>query len=115
MKLRAAGCAVVPTVLFAIFIRSFGRPMFVFLMLVMFLLATTELGTDGWIQDIMGSVLKRPDSRARCSWSTRRRSCSCCDSSPGRSCIASRRWGCWPAARRWRRLACSGSAMRERA
>ena len=39
-------------------IRSFGRPMFVFLMLVMFLLATTELGTDGWIQDIMGSVLK---------------------------------------------------------
>jgi hypothetical protein len=39
-------------------IKSFGRPMFVFLMLVMFLLATTELGTDGWIQDIMGSVLK---------------------------------------------------------
>ena len=34
--------------------------MFVFLMLVMFLLATTELGTDGWIQDIMGNVLKDP-------------------------------------------------------
>ena len=34
--------------------------MFVFLMLVMFLLATTELGTDGWIQDIMGTVLKDP-------------------------------------------------------
>jgi hypothetical protein len=30
----------------------------VFLTLVMFLLATTELGTDGWIQDIMGSVLQ---------------------------------------------------------
>ena len=29
--------------------------MFVFLLLVMFLLATTELGTDGWIQDIMRS------------------------------------------------------------
>lgn len=50
--------ALVPTVLFGVFVRSFGRPMFVFLMLVMFLLATTELGTDGWIQDIMGSVLQ---------------------------------------------------------
>jgi MFS family permease len=50
--------AILPTVLFALGIRSFGRPMFVFLMLVMFLLATTELGTDGWIQDIMGSVLR---------------------------------------------------------
>jgi MFS family permease len=49
--------ALVPTALFAIFIRSFGRPMFVFLLLVMFLLATTELGTDTWIQDIMESVL----------------------------------------------------------
>ena len=40
--------------------------MFVFLMLVMILLATTELGTDGWIQDIMGSVAASdPDRRAR--------------------------------------------------
>ena len=54
----AMAYALVPAVLFAYWIRSFGRPMFVFLMLVMFLLATTELGTDGWIQDIMGSVLK---------------------------------------------------------
>jgi MFS family permease len=52
--------AIVPAVLFAIPIRSFGRPMFVALMLVMFLLAATELGTDGWIQEIMGSVLKSP-------------------------------------------------------
>ena len=54
----ALAVAVVPAALFAVWIRSFGRPMFVFLMLVMFLLATTELGTDNWIQDIMGSVLK---------------------------------------------------------
>jgi hypothetical protein len=33
----------------------------VFLLLVMFLLATTELGTDGWIQDIMRSVLDDPN------------------------------------------------------
>lgn len=50
--------AIVPTLLFAIPVRSFGRPMFVFLLLVMFLLATTEIGTDGWIQDIMGSALQ---------------------------------------------------------
>jgi MFS family permease len=56
----AAGIALIPTIAFAMFIRSFGRPMFIFLMLVMFLLATTELGTDGWIQDIMGSVLGSP-------------------------------------------------------
>ena len=52
--------AIVPAVAFAIPIRKFGRPIFVFLMLVMFLLATTELGTDGWIQDIMGAVLQDP-------------------------------------------------------
>lgn len=50
--------AIVPAVLFAIAVPRFGRPIFVFLLLVMFLLATTELGTDGWIQDIMGSVLQ---------------------------------------------------------
>ena len=58
----ALGIAVVPTVLFAVLIPSFGRPVFVFLMLVMFLLATTELGTDLWIQDIMRAVLKDPMS-----------------------------------------------------
>jgi MFS family permease len=52
--------AIVPAALFGAWIRSFGRPMFVFLLLVMILLATTELGTDGWIQDIMGSVLEDP-------------------------------------------------------
>lgn len=57
---HALAWAIIPTVLFAIWIRSFGRPMFVFLLLVMILLASTELGTDQWIQDIMGSVLKDP-------------------------------------------------------
>ncbi len=49
--------AILPAALFGFVVPAFGRPMFVFLMLVMFLLATTELGTDGWIQDIMGAVL----------------------------------------------------------
>jgi MFS family permease len=54
----ALGLAIVPAIAFGIYVRSFGRPMFVFLLLVMFLLATTELGTDSWIQDIIGTVLK---------------------------------------------------------
>jgi MFS family permease len=52
-----AAIAIVPTVIYAIFIRSFGRPIFVFMLLIMFLLATTELGTDGWISNIMQTVL----------------------------------------------------------
>ena len=52
--------ALVPAVLFAVYVKSFGRPMFVMLLLVMVLLATTELGTDGWISDIMRTVLSSP-------------------------------------------------------
>jgi MFS family permease len=48
----------VPTAVFMLRVRSFGRPMFIFLMLVMILLATTELGTDSWIADLMKPVLK---------------------------------------------------------
>jgi len=55
-----AAMALVPTAIFAAIVKSFGRPMFVFLLLVMFLLATTELGTDSWIADIMRSVLRSP-------------------------------------------------------
>jgi MFS family permease len=50
----------VPTILFALYVKSFGRPMFVLLLLVMVLLATTELGTDSWISDIMRTVLQSP-------------------------------------------------------
>jgi MFS family permease len=55
-----AALALVPTVLFALYVKSFGRPMFVLLLLVMVLLATTELGTDSWIADIMRTVLGSP-------------------------------------------------------
>ncbi|MGH7469668.1 MAG: MFS transporter, partial [Longimicrobiales bacterium] len=54
------GLALVPTVLFALYVKSFGRPMFVVLLLIMVLLATTELGTDSWIADIMRTVLGSP-------------------------------------------------------
>jgi MFS family permease len=59
MGLQAA-LALIPTILFALYVKSFGRPMFVLLLLVMVLLATTELGTDSWISDIMRTVLGSP-------------------------------------------------------
>ena len=34
--------------------------MFIFMLLIMILLATTELGTDSWISDIMQGVLSSP-------------------------------------------------------
>jgi MFS family permease len=46
------------TGLMAARIRSFGRPLFIFLLLVMVLSATTELGTDSWIAALMEPVLK---------------------------------------------------------
>lgn len=52
--------AVVPTILFALYVKTLGRPMFILLLLVMVLLATTELGTDSWISDIMRTVLASP-------------------------------------------------------
>jgi MFS family permease len=54
--------AAAAALLFLIVYHSFGRPMFVFLLLIMLLLATTELGTDGWISDIMKDVLKQENS-----------------------------------------------------
>lgn len=53
----AMALAAVPTIAFAAVYRSFGRPMFVFLLLVMILLATTELGVDSWITNLMTPVL----------------------------------------------------------
>jgi hypothetical protein len=41
------------TIGYGAYVRSAGRPMFVFLLLIMIPLATTELGTDGWISDLM--------------------------------------------------------------
>jgi MFS family permease len=52
-----AAIAIVPTVIYAIFVRAPGRPIFIFMLLIMFLLATTELGTDSWISNIMQTVL----------------------------------------------------------
>ncbi len=43
---------------FGAYVMSFGRLMFVFLLLVMIPLATTELGTDSWITSLMEPEMK---------------------------------------------------------
>lgn len=53
-----AALVAVPTLLFAAKVRTFGRPLFVILLMIMILLATTELGTDSWISDLMTPVLR---------------------------------------------------------
>jgi MFS family permease len=55
----AALWALIPTIFFAIKYKSFGRPMFVFLLLIMTLSATTELGTDSWITDLLTPAMKQ--------------------------------------------------------
>lgn len=45
------------TAIYYAFTRSFGRPMYVFLLLIMLLLATTELGIDSWVTDLMGPAM----------------------------------------------------------
>ncbi len=53
-----------PTLLFAVKVQSFGRPMFVFMLLIMVLLATTELGTDSWVSALMTPVLQNLGANA---------------------------------------------------
>src|SRR3954470_6764553 len=57
--LTAVILAAIPTIAFAAVYKSFGRPMFVFLLLVMILLATTELGVDSWVTDLMTPAFGR--------------------------------------------------------
>jgi len=38
---------------FGFYVRSFGQPLFIIMLLIMIPLATTELGTDSWISDLM--------------------------------------------------------------
>jgi MFS family permease len=44
---------VIVTGIYFNYTKSFGRPMFILLLLLMFPLATTELGTDSWITELL--------------------------------------------------------------
>jgi len=43
---------------YAAYVRSLGRPIFIFLLLIMMPLATTELGTDAWITELVTPEMK---------------------------------------------------------
>ena len=42
---------------YSLYVRSLGRPLFIFLLLIMIPLATTELGTDSWITELVTPVM----------------------------------------------------------
>jgi len=48
----------VVTVTFGVITKSFGRPVLAFLIIIMMPLATTEIGTDGWISSLMEEPMK---------------------------------------------------------
>lgn len=49
--------AAVLAAVYGYYARSFGRPLFVFMLVLMLLLATTELGTDSWVKDLLGPAI----------------------------------------------------------
>ncbi|MGD2246353.1 MAG: MFS transporter [Candidatus Aminicenantes bacterium] len=51
------GIAAVLIIGYSIYVRSLGHPMFIFLLLIMLPLATTELGTDSWITELVTPVM----------------------------------------------------------
>jgi MFS family permease len=54
------GLTAAVTIAFGVYTRSVGRPIMLFLIAIMMPLATTEIGTDGWI----GGLMAEPMSRA---------------------------------------------------
>ena len=48
----------ISVVVFAIYTKSFGRPIMAFLIIIMMPLATTEIGTDSWISGLMEGPMK---------------------------------------------------------
>lgn len=57
-KLGFIALGVAMVVAFGVYTRSFGRPILLFLIVIMMPLATTEIGTDGWITAIMEGIAK---------------------------------------------------------
>ena len=52
-----AGVAAVIGLGFTAYVKSLGRPMYIFMLVIMVLLATTELGVDSWVTDLMGPAM----------------------------------------------------------
>lgn len=47
------------TAFFGMYTKSFGQPLFIFLLLIMIPLAITELGTDSWISDLISPEMAK--------------------------------------------------------
>lgn len=47
------------SITFGLYVKSWGRPLFIVLLLVMVPLAITELGTDSWISSLMASEMEK--------------------------------------------------------
>ena len=45
------------TAAYGLYVKSLGQPLFIFLLFIMMPLATTELGTDGWITPLMENAM----------------------------------------------------------
>lgn len=56
LKYSFVGIGVAMVAAFGAYTRSIGRPLLLFLIVIMMPLATTEIGTDGWIESIMKGV-----------------------------------------------------------
>jgi len=52
------GIAAAVALAYGLVVKAVGRPMYILLLVVMLLLATTELGTDGWIKELMAPAMK---------------------------------------------------------
>jgi MFS family permease len=55
---------IVLTAAFGFYVKALGQPLLFFLLLIMFPLATTELGTDSWIVDLMAGEMKQMNLQA---------------------------------------------------
>ena len=64
VKLAFVVLGVAMVVGFGVYTQSFGRPLLLFLILIMMPLATTEIGTDGWITAIMEGIAKEQNFHA---------------------------------------------------
>ena len=64
VKLIFAALGLIGTVGFGVYTQSIGRPLLLLLIFVMMPLATTEIGTDGWIQAIMEGIAKEQNFHA---------------------------------------------------
>jgi len=60
----SVGLAVGISVVYTWYTRSLGQPLFLFLLVVMIPLATTELGTDSWITELMKGPMKELGANA---------------------------------------------------